>query len=110
MGGMPSRCDGGPLSPVSLLLIPRAEAAALRTGAAIRERVGWRSKFNLPQGLLGEVGEVYEPGAGAPRPVERAGTSGFGRVRPGGHTAASGRTAARRPHHQPEIMHHLIRG
>jgi hypothetical protein len=24
-----------------------------------------RSKFNLPQGFLGEVGEVYEPGGGA---------------------------------------------
>jgi len=28
------------------------------------------SKFNLPQGLLGEVGEFYEPGEGAPAPLD----------------------------------------
>jgi len=26
-------------------------------------------KVNLPQGLLGEVGEFYEPGGGAPHPL-----------------------------------------
>jgi len=31
-----------------------------------------RAKFNLPQGLLGEVGEFYEPGGGTPG---RAGAS-----------------------------------
>jgi hypothetical protein len=53
--------------PPSPALAPQTEGGK---GDATRGLSGARLKFNLPQGFLGEVGEVYEPGGGAAGALE----------------------------------------
>jgi len=87
-------CGSAEVSPAGLLpgrVNPRLKSdqprLALTRSAneASPARIGQseaRSTFNLPQGLLGEVGEFYEPGGGVPARVDGAEASVSGRARP----------------------------